>query len=428
MPVVFGMSTYTAMLTVDTAIMGRISPEAQGVTGIGDVAFLLVALTLSGLSVGTQVMVARRLGEGDHPAIGAVFDNAIRVAMVFGALITIALILPVEAINNLLYESPELRAMGLPFIEVKFLATLPYLISAALQGLFIGVTETVHFFVMTLIRSALNIFLDFALVFGLWGFPELGVTGAAWASTIAVVVSMVYLLVVALLPHYRRKYYLFRNAFDFSRLKRLVNLSTPAGARNMVGIFSYLVFFRIIEGISAADLAAANISRSVFNIIFMPTVGIGFAVSVLVSKALGEGNPDDARSKTFTAARLALWATIVPYVLMAVFARPLGMVFTNDPEVLEISIRCFRISGLFLLIYPYGMILAFALEGAGKVWSVFLIEAGCCAVYVVCAWLFGVYWAGGVVGAYSAEIVYWVLCGLVAGLLFARGSWKTVKV
>jgi len=428
-PVVLGMSTHTVFLAVNTAFLGRVSPEAQGVAALGDVTFLVVFLTLGGLGVGTQVLSARRLGEGRPEKAGAVLDNALVLAFGLGSTASLLAVAFAPQLSAALFPNRELRELGEPFLKVRFLGLLPSLLASSFRGFFVGIARTRHFLIAAFIRMALNVILDYALIFGHFGLPRMGLLGAAWAGNIAFVAAALYFVPVLLTARYRGTFRAFRfSGLSLDVVKRLVRLSVPAGSRQFVGLGSYIGFFRIIAEMGTVDLAAANVTRSVFNIFFMPVLGVGFAVSSLVSRNLGAGRPDRSESHTFSALHIAMWCTAVVFASSFAFAHLIARAFTDDPAVAWVAGETFRYGGFFLIVMPLGMVFAAALEGAGRIWFILAVETFGCAVYFACAWLFGIAWNGGLVAAYSAETVYWLLVGLLLGIRFFGRSWHRSKV
>ncbi|MDZ7815738.1 MAG: MATE family efflux transporter [Planctomycetota bacterium] len=256
----------------------------------------------------------------------------------------------------------------------------------------------------------------------------MGIQGAPWAQNIALAVALGYLVAVVFFGSYKKRFSLFSFRLEWAVLRKMFYLSTPGGVRHFIGLGAYLVFFRIVEQMGTVDLAVANIGRAVFNFQFMPVLGIGFAGSSLVSRNLGQKRPLQAEANTWHAYQLATLVSVAVYVIVAVFAPEIASVFTEDPHVAHLAVGCFRIGGLFLVLMPAGMIFAATLEGAGNIWLVLGFEAVCCAIYLGCAWLFGITWGEGVTGAYAAETVYWLVFGTVCAAFFLRRAWHHTKV
>jgi len=427
--VVFGMTSFTLLLAVDTAVVGRVSPSAQGVAGIGDVALLVVALTLAGLNVGCQVISARRFGEGDNRGAGAVLDNSLVLALIVGIVFTTLGVLTAGSMSRLLFGTQELRELGQPFLAVKMLGVFPFILAAAYRGFFAGVGRTVHFLIGSGLRVAANIFLDFALVFGMFGFPELGLQGAAIAGTVALFVELAYYIPVIFLPSFRTTFGLMKlGNLSWKICRGIIKLSFASGIRNLVSLSCYLVFFRIAESIGTVDFAVSNISRTVFNLVFMPVLGIGVAVSSLVSRNIGEGRPEEAEKNTWRGIALAIGVVGIMYAALQAFAPFIARVFTEDQAVAYVAVETFRLASFFLLMAPAGVIFSCALEGAGNVIYILIVETLCCVTYLYAAWLFGIQWNAGIVGAYNAEFAYFLLFCAVTGVRFLRRDWFHTKV
>ncbi len=428
-PVVVGLSTYTMLLALNTAFLGRISPEAQGVAAVCDVAFMTVCLTLAGIGIGCQVLVARRLGEGKPRESGSVLDNTLLLAVLIGIAFSVIGYFTAELVSNALLSDPALAKMSTDFLKVRYLGLTPFLIFSAFQGFFIGIGKTKHFLIAAAIRVAVNVFFDYSLIFGKFGMPRLELQGAAWAGTIAFFASFVWFLPVILQVYYKKVFSVLQfSNITFETMKRLARLSTPAGTRQLILLGSYLGFFAIIAKMGTIDLAAANVTRATFNIMFMPVLGVGFAVSSLVSRNLGEGRPKNAESTTFSALHITSLLAVLSYILLAVFAQPVARLFTNDPSVIYVTKECFVYGAPFLMFVPLGIVFASVLEGAGMIWFLLVVEGICCAGYLYIVHLFGIQMGGGLIGSYQAELVYWLVFGVVLGIKFFKRDWHLSKV
>lgn len=294
-PVVLGMISRTLMTLVDTAMVGRIGPAAVAATGVGGLVLWIIYSVFFALSVALQSIVSRRYGEKRYDECGQTFNTLWYAAIPFGFLFTGLGVLFGHHVFPLLIADQQVIMYGNSYLQVRYLEGISFLLTMVFRGFFNGIGKTKIFMSMMIISNICNVFLNYLLIYGNWGFPRLEVAGAAIATTISTYIGLVIFILYALLPYYRKRYRLFQiKDFNPAILYNLVYLFWPAAVRYLLVNIGSMMFLKIMGMVGTLELAATNIVLSILSLAWMPGYGIGVASAALIGQSLGAGNPQQA--------------------------------------------------------------------------------------------------------------------------------------
>jgi putative MATE family efflux protein len=429
-PICLGNLSQILLGVVDTAMLGRLSPAALAAAGIGTVAYFLVISTLGALSMGTQALTARRHGEKNFAQCGQALDNSLALAFVLGGIFTLLSPWLSRFLSPALESGPEMgRLLGV-YMEYRFYGAAFALCNLAFAGFFNGIGRTRVRMNAAILLTAANILLDYLLIFGKFGFPELGVKGAAIASTSATALAFLYYIGVILGKEYRAGFGCFRPVnIDFTWMGRIVRLSLPLMLRSLVGMGGYLAFFWIVGRIGTVEVAASNVIRSLLSVSWMFGMSMGAAATTLVGRNMGAGELGKAESSGWEAVKLAVMVMGLIGALFLLIPAPLIRIYTDDLAVILAGVPVLRLLSIAQVFAAVGLVLSSAIVGAGDMHFVLGVEIGnTCLAYLPLVWLLGVHLGFGLLGAWSAEAIYNLIPALLMALRFRGGSWKGIRI
>jgi putative MATE family efflux protein len=365
-----GMLSHTFINAVDTAMVGRLGAPQLAAVGIGGLFYIVIGLTLAGIAIGVQAMTARRQGAGRFPEAGATLINALWIVVPAGLVLTFLFVCGTDVLSRVLFVSPETRVFGAVYVKYRFLGLFFFAVTAACRGFFNGITATRYYMYTALTSCIANIVLDYGLIFGRLGMPCLGVKGAAVASTLSEGIGVLCYVAAVMLPRHWHRYFR-QNVYkpDRAVISGLVGLSVPASVRTFVDMGSFLVFIWIIGLLGVAELAAANVIRSIAGFAFLPAVGLGIGTSALLGNALGAGDPDDAGRIAREAVKIAVLFMTGCCVLFCAVPRALFLIYTTDPTVIAKGLWPLRIMGVSLVMSAFAIILSSALRSWPFFWA-----------------------------------------------------------
>lgn len=428
-PVVVTNLLQSLALTVDLVMVGALGPVALAATGVATQVFYVGMVVASGLAAGSTALVARAIGAGDK-------ERADRVAAV-SILLALVVSVPLVLVTFFL-DAPLLRALGADesvvgpgalVLRVLAFGIPGNMVIMAATGALTGAGDTRPGLVVGLGVNVVNIVLDYALIFGRLGAPEMGLAGAAAATTVSF--SLGGIAFLALLWRGRRPLALGRGGFEGAGVeaRRVLRVGTPAAVEQLVLSLGFTAYLVLILRFGADALAAHQIGLRVQSFAFMPGFGFAAAASALVGQGLGRGSARDAESDGWASIGLGFLVMMALSLPMYLLAEPLARLFTSSEETLRLGVLWIRAIVLAMPAIALHFGAAGALRGAGDTrWPLFVSFGGLWLVRLPLAWLLAVTLDMQMIGIWAAYIIEYYARAIVTTLRFARGRWKTMRV
>ena len=410
---------------VDIFFVGKLGSEAVATVGLTGSVIILVFAVAMGLCMGTTAMVSRRIGEGDPVAAGVAAWQAI----VLGIIASIP-----TSIIGFVYAPELLRWMGGSdavvaghgYTSVLFAGSVTIFLLFLNNAIFRGAGDAAVAMRVLWVANIINMVLDPLLIFGIGPFPELGLTGAAVATTIGRGLGVAYQLFI--LFRARERVAITRESRRWAPdvTKRLLRVSATGMTQFLVGTAAWLGVTRLVALFGDSTLAGYTITIRLIHFAILPSWGVSNAAATLVGQNLGAKRPDRAEKAVYITGFANFGMLAVVAVLFWAFAAPMTGVFTSDPEVLRIGVRSLKIISGGYVFFGFSMVFAQAFNGAGDTYTPTLINLLCYWCWQLpLAYYLSAPLGLGVDGVYYAVIIAGATWALVGFLLFRRGKWKT---
>jgi MATE family multidrug resistance protein len=270
-PIMLGMMSQTLLNLVDTAFVGSQGDAALAAVGLGSFANFLCVALLQGLGAGVQATASRRLGEGRREAMAVGLNAALAVGTVAGTAALVVGWFGAERLMGLLNDDPAVVEIGGGYLAARFLA-IPF-VSAnfAFRGYWNGTNRSTYYLATLVVMHAINIFLDYSLIYGEFGFPELGAVGAGYATTISIVAGTLVYIGMAWSRARPEGFGQLEGLGEAAR--RVVRLSLPAGLQQMMYAAGFVMFFSIAGSIGTRELAASTVLVNLLLVCVLPGLG-----------------------------------------------------------------------------------------------------------------------------------------------------------
>lgn len=429
-PMILEMSMEALFAIVDTFFVAKLGAASVAVVGLTESVLALIYAVAVGLSIGATATVARRVGEKDMDGAARAATHVIYLGLLVSAAMGIAGVVFARQIFGLLGAEPEVIELGLPFMRIMFGTNAVILFLFLLNGIFRGAGDAAIALRVLIIANGLNIVLDPLFIFGIWIFPEWGVTGAAVATVIGRATGVAFAAWTLLRPGNGRLEIRAEHwRFDPTLLVALVRLSGTAVLQFLIATLSWSGLVRVVAGFGTVAIAGYQIGLRVIIFVILPAVGLANAAATLVGQNLGAGQPERAERSVWTAAILNAVLLGLAGIFFIVFPELVVSIFTKDPEVSRYAIDCLRIVGYGYAFYGLGMVMESSFNGAGDTLTPTYLN-------FVIFWLFEIPLA--YVLAYRFEMgpqgVFWAITiafsalAVVSALFFRRGKWKAQVV
>jgi putative MATE family efflux protein len=338
-PIFLSLLAQNIINVTDTAFLGRVGEVELGASALGGLYYICAFTIAFGFSVGSQIVIARRNGEKQYADVGPVMIQGVLFLLLMAFVLFFISRLFGSQIMGALISSDTIHAATTEFLNWRVFGFFFSFVNVMFRALFIGITRTKVLTLNAAIMAVVNVLLDYLLIFGHAGFPEMGIKGAAVASVIAEASSIVFFLIYTRLTVNRKKYGLdqFRS-FDFGLLKRVLSISIFTMFQHFLSMATFFFFFLVVERIGQRELAIANIVRSIYIVMFIPVNSLSTTTNSFVSNAIGAGKTDEVLKLIAKIARLSFGIMAVFVIPITLFPETIISIYTNDPTLIEASV------------------------------------------------------------------------------------------
>jgi putative MATE family efflux protein len=428
-PMVLEMSMQSLFMVVDVFFVGKLGPDAVAVVGLCDSLLALVFSIAIGLSMGAAAMVARRVGEGNLEEAAVAAVQVIAVGFVLSIPIAVLGIVFAPESLRIMGASVELSMTGAGFTAIILGGNVTVMLLFLINAVFRGAGDPAVAMRALWIANLINIGLDPLLIFGLGPFPELGLEGAAIATTVGRGIGVVYQLWklgdgsghlvvgwadVRLVPDV---------------MLRLLRVSGIGILQYLVSTASFLGLVRILALFGDVALAGYTIAVRLIIFVLLPAWGMGNAAATLVGQNLGAGDAVRAEKSVWFTARCNTVFLGLVAIIFVFFARPLVAVFVPQEDVVAIAADCLRIFSYSYIFWGFGVIAVMAFNGAGDTTTPTWINFWVYWVFQIpLAWILAVTMGWGPTGVFWAICLSQLLLAAVGVTAFRRGTWKTREI
>ena len=415
---------------VDLVFVGQLGPDAIAGVGLGNQLMVLLQVAFMGLSVGNQALVARAIGAGDKQDAERIAKQSLVLAVLVSIGVAAIGLAFSDSIIQVMGATPDVTAIGGTFLRI--VSTFSIVISIMLigGGTLRGSGDTWSPMLITGLINVINIVLDYLLIFGNFGFPQMGAAGSAVATTAARAVGAVLIL-----------YVLFKRGsvlrlpprggwgLQHEAIGRILNIGWPAAAEQVVFQLGFLTFSAIAILLGTDDLAAQQVAFNISNFSILPAFAFGVAALTLVGQNLGANDPDRAEASAWQALKSGMVWMCVMGLGFYVFRHFFVGLYTDDPTVMQLGEMCLIFIAFAQPLQAISVILASALRGAGDTRATLVFTfIGVWIVRVAFGYLMGIVFGLGLFGVWLGWIADFCTRAVLIALRFRGSRWKDVRV
>jgi len=428
-PIIIGSVAQNLLNITDTAFLGRVGQVALGAGAIGGIFYLISAMLAWGFGIGTQIIIARRKGEQAFGEIGRTFQHGFYFQLPLALSLFSLMQFFSGDILKYIIQSEEICVYTQEYIKYRSYGIFFAGVNMLFNGFYIGITRTKVITWATILMALVNIVLDYGLIFGNLGLPEMGIGGAALASVIAEFSATVFFTVFTLVKLDGKKFNLYKRAkFDEVLYKRIIRVASPVMLQNFFSMAAWLAFFLFIEKLGERALAVSNIIRSFYVILLIPIWGFGSATNALVSDLIGQGRQAEVMSLVMKVVRLCALGVLFIVTLGSIFPGLALKIYTNDPELIRVSLPALYVVNVAAILLAVAFVFFNAVSGTGKTQVSFLIEMMVLFFYLVAAYVLTEILRQEVYIVWMTEYLYAILLGGISYFYLKSGKWKTSRV
>ncbi|MCL2412541.1 MAG: MATE family efflux transporter [Bacteroidales bacterium] len=425
MPLLFGSLAQNIVVATDTAFLARVGELELAASAIAGAFYVIMFVVGMGFGTGTQILISRRNGEKNYRKIGPIVENSLYFIWAFAAIIVLLSVTFSDRILGAIISSEAIAEAAVRFLNIRVFTLFFALGSVILSRFFVGIQFTKYVGIGALIVAVTNLVFDYVLIFGKFGFPKMGLEGAALAAVLAEIVGFAFFVIIIFRKMDLKKYNLFRFKMPrFSVMKGIFNLSSFTMLQYFTSVIGWFLFFVFVERTGERNLAVSNIIRSFYLLILTPQWAFGEAVSTLVSNAIGEGR----RRYVFPIIRkVATFSVLVMVGLLVItvcFPNAIMSLYTNDISLIELGINGLYVVAVANVIGGISWIIFVSVSATGNTHVAFVIDIIVTAIYVYSIYVLAQMFADRIAMVWLSEIIFYITQGIGAAIYLSTNHWK----
>lgn len=438
LPVSMGIFVQFIVVVIDNFFVAKIDGNAMSAVAFVGLIYITLAMLGVGLGNATQILIARRKGQGEYDAVGQILGNAFVLAFLVGTVQFLALFLLMPAIINYTIESVVVKTYMHEFITWRSIGFLVYTPMLVLNSFWSGIAQTRVLVYMTLITSVVTVTLDYALIFGNLGFAAMGVEGAGIATVTAECCAFLFVLMYTLRQsnsHLQKvtpgaDYRISRFLFSGYRkhTAQLVRLGGPIALQMVLSLGIWTVFYEFVESMGEHELQSSFIVRNMYTLVYVSVGGFSTATKTYISGLIAERR----QSELYTAMKRLMLLNLTGIVLMShglwLYPEWIAARFTQDAEVIAQTKAIMLIVLPAMLTFSVTSIMLATVEGSGNTTAGFIVEILTVTIYIAAAYLMVFAWHWPIELVWIADWVYFIALGCFSMMFLWNGKWKWKEI
>ena len=413
----------------DTAFLGRVGEVELGASAIAIIYYMILFMIGFGFSIGAQIIIGRRNGEGHFKDTGKVFWTGLYFVLGLSGIIILLSEIFSPWMMKFMVSSPAIYEAALSYVRWRLPGMVFAFITAMFRAFYVGTTQTKTLTLNSIVMVASNILFNWILIFGKFGCPALGITGAAIGSSLAELVSLIFFVAYTYIKCDREKYGLDKPArFEKEELKGMMPVCTWTMIQHTISISTWFIFFLYIEHLGERALAISNITRSVSGLLWVVLQAFSSTCSTLVSNIIGEGHQDKVMSLVKRIMKLSYGIISVMIILFCLFPESIARIYTDIPDLILASVPSLVVMCSSYFLAVGGQVFFLAVSGTGSTRTAFRLELIALIVYMIyCTVIIG-WMKMDVAVCWTAEHVYSGALLICSWWYLRSGRWKNRNI
>lgn len=429
LPLMVSSFIQSIVLLTNAGFLSRYSTHAFDASGNAGLLYVTMFAALMGMSDGSQILIARRIGEDKKDAVGRIFGTSVFTLFLFGSLLFLLIYFVIPILLPMYSRHQDLAASQVSFLSIRSFAIFFGVITLSIQAFFYAIGKTWVVLISAGIVALSNVWMDYLFIFG-WKFiPEMGLEGAAIASTCAEGLGMLFLLVFLAFSKEVKSYGLFSHfAFQWKSFVELLKVGTPLFLQSFMALATWTVFFTWIEQMGKNELTISQNIRAIYFLAFVPIWGFAATTKTYISQYIGRKDFDALKTIQRRIQLLTLLFLIVFFHGSFLYPEKLIAMINPGEAYIEKSADILMFVSGSIFIYGLISVKFQTVNGSGNTMVSFTIELISTFVYIIGAFLLikvahlEIFWV------WSVEYIYFCTLGAMSILYLRLFNWKNTQI
>ncbi len=428
LPIMLGNMAQTIINFTDTAFLGHLGVVALGASMLAGLFYFVFTTVAAGFAIGIQIIVARRFGERNYGRIGVIFQHGSLFVLLLGMVLFSILYFFSDHLLLFLIDSQNIYEASLDYIKYRQWGIAFVCFNFLYRALYVGISNTKVITYSTIIMAVVNIALDYCLIFGKGGFPQMGIGGAALASLCAEISAFVFFTAYSYLTLGKKEYgMLSLHAPEPELMGRILKISTPTMVQKLFSFSVWFIFFVLIEKMGETATGISSVTRSIYMILITPCFAFSTTTNTLVSRIIGEGKREQVFPTINKVLKNCMLCTIPILIIVALFPVQIAGIYTDDLDFARMVVPSILVICSGTIFQGIGNAYFEAVSGTGNTSAALYLETAILVVYI----LFIVamtHLTTRVELVWTAEILYGALLGILCCLYMKFARWDRKSI
>ena len=428
LPIMLGNMAQTIINFTDTAFLGHLGVVALGASMLAGLFYFVFTTVAAGFAIGIQIIVARRFGERNYGRIGVIFQHGSLFVLLLGMVLFSILYFFSDHLLLYLIDSQNIYEASLDYIKYRQWGIVFVCFNFLYRALYVGISNTKVITYSTIIMAVVNIALDYCLIFGNLGLPQMGIGGAALASLCAEISAFVFFTAYTYITLGKREYgMLSLHAPEPELMGRILKISTPTMVQKLFSFSVWFIFFVLIEKMGETATGISSITRSIYMILITPCFAFSTTTNTLVSRIIGEGKREQVFPTINKVLKNCMLCTIPILIIVALFPVQIAGIYTDDLDFARMVVPSILVICSGTIFQGIGNAYFEAVSGTGNTSAALYLETAILVVYI----LFIVamtHLTTRVELVWTAEILYGALLGILCCLYMKFARWDRKSI
>lgn len=415
---------------IDMVMVGRLSPAAIAAVGLTNQPFMLLLAIFAAVNIGGTTMVAWSIGARDLSRAKRITRQVIVLNLVLGMIVGVLGVLAARPIVRFMGARPDTIELATSYYQIVAAGLVFQAVMMAVSACLRGAGETKIPMAYNVGSNLLNVFGNYVLIYGMWGFPRWGVAGAALSTSLARLLACFWALYVVYFSNYSVIKLKFKGNYlpDWEIIGKVFKIGLPSALEQFVLQSGLMLFAKIVSGLGTIGFAAHQIGLNISGLSFSPSMAFGVAATTLVGQSLGAGDLHKAEQYVRFIRKIAVATACLMGGIFILFSHPLARLYTADLVVAQMAGTVLKILALAQPGQSTQLTLAGALRGAGDtMYPLYASIIGIWMFRVGATFLFVNVFGWGLIGAWVALVLDQYIRSTVIYLRFRSGKWKHIK-
>ena len=422
-PIMLGNLAQTVITFTDTAFLGHLGTIELSASMMAGLFYYVFTTLAMGFAVGIQIFIARRFGEGNLKQIGVIFQHGALFVLGLGMILFSILHFCSEGLMQVIIESDNIYASSMEYLKYRQFGIIFVVFNFLFRSFYVGISNTKVITYSTILMAVVNIFLDWCLIFGHCGLPEMGIGGAALASLMAEVTAFCFFWIYTFVTIPHDEYGMFRwHPWESKLMGDILKVASPCMIQRLFSFGTWFAFFILIEKMGETAIGISSVVRSTYMILIIPGFAFAATANTLTSRIIGEGKSDEVMAMLWKVVKNAVLCSLALAIVTSIIPELILQIYTDDLSLAAAAVPSVYVISIATVLGAIGMVFFEAVSGTGNTSAAMALEFGVCIAYLFYAFIMTK--TSTIAGVWTVECFYNLAMGLIAFFYIWKADWR----